>query len=134
MTTGEQIRRGFDRDPRTLAHTNDVPASRIAAECDRLAKSSHRRACFQAHVNREHVVAALPPGMIDDEVAAATGLELVEARRRCSDLRALGLIEWLVEGGVKVTRSSNHRRPATVCVLTPYGRQVADGWPPLTTA
>lgn len=128
--TGEQIRESFDRDPRVLAHNGDVPASVIAATADRLSKSTNRRACFQAHEQRDRQ-ADTQPGLIDDEVATLTGLELVEARRRCSDLRSLGLIEWLVEDGRKVTRRSNHGRPATVCVLTPYGRQVADGWPPV---
>lgn len=99
-----------DVPPRSLAHTHDPDSSMEAARLGSAKKRSGRRACLQMHsIN--------PSGLIDDEVSALTGIELHETRRRCTDLRNAGLIEFL-----SVSRPSSSGRRSTVSAIT------ADGW------
>lgn len=107
------------------AHTDDVPTSHAAAAQNRAGKASNRRACLVVH--GEHAQA----GLIDDEVASLTGLELIEARRRCSDLRRLGLIDWLMAPilvgpsalSAPLTRTSNLGHKSAVSVITAAGME-----------
>jgi hypothetical protein len=102
----------FEVPARKLAHTDDPPTARDAAERNRLGKASNRRACLQQH----RVFGRT--GLIDDEVASLTGLSIIEARRRCTDLRNAGLIRFM-EG----TRTSDMGRQATISVITTAGRE-----------
>lgn len=74
----------FDRDPRVLAHTGDLHTSRSAAAANRLLRATHRHAVLAVYNEAKWLT--------DDDAAARTGLDLAEARRRCSDLRNEGLI------------------------------------------
>jgi hypothetical protein len=103
-----------DVPPRTLAHTRDPQTSIDAARLGSAKKASGRRACLQIHATN-------PSGLIDDEVSLLTGIELHETRRRCTDLRNAGLIEFL-----SATRPSNSGRHSTVSAIT------ADGWEALS--
>lgn len=96
--------------PRILAHARDPRTSHDAAAGNAGGKASNRRACLTAHrVHQE-------TGLIDDEVSSLTGLELIEARRRCTDLRNSGLLRF-----TETTRTSNMGRQATVSVITRDG-------------
>lgn len=99
--------------PRTLAHTRDPGTSHDAAARNRAGKATHRRACLEAHFRQD-----ASSGLIDDEVASLTGLDLIEARRRCTDLRNAGLLEF-----TRITRTSNMGRQATVSIITHAGRE-----------
>lgn len=122
--SAEQL--SLEVQPRTLAHTDDVVTSHAAAAQNRAGKASNRRACLETHNRvREHE----PIGLTDDEVAERTGLELIEARRRCSDLRRLGLIEWLMAPilvgpsplSAPLTRKTALGRKSAVSVITQAG-------------
>lgn len=107
----------FERPERVLAHTDDPETSHDAAASNPLGKNSNRRACLEAH---EQASRFTPPGLTDDEIAAITRLDLIEARRRCSDLRSLGFLAW--------TKPLDYRRTdlgqqARVSVITPAGRE-----------
>jgi hypothetical protein len=103
-----------DVPPRKLAHTRDPDTSHEAARLGSAKKASGRSACLRAHATN-------PAGLTDDEVAGLTAIELHEARRRCTDLRNAGLIEFLDS-----SRPSGSGRRATVSAIT------ADGWEALT--
>lgn len=113
--SAEQLR--FDVPPSVLAHADDVETSHEAAAAHPGERASHRRACLVQH----EIFSG--SGLIDDEVATFTGFDLIEARRRCSDLRNLGLIEWLMVNGKPLTRVTDYGRPARVSVITPAGRK-----------
>lgn len=98
--------------PRTLAHTDDPGTSHDAAARNRAGRATHRRACLEAHGRFPF------SGLIDDEAASLTGLEIIEARRRCTDLRNAGLLQF-----APITRTSNMGRQATVSVITRAGRE-----------
>jgi hypothetical protein len=102
MTLDEQL----SFDAQHLAHRADPPSAHAAAQLR--GKETHRRACLAAHL-------ADPSGLTDDEVAQRTGIELHEARRRCSDLRNLGLIAWQRNSsGRVVTRTNPAGNPSSV--------------------
>jgi hypothetical protein len=100
-----------DVPPRKLAHTHDPDTSHAAAALNAGGKASNRRECLLVHVRH------FQTGLIDDEVASLTGLDLIEARRRCSDLRNAGLLRFVIG----LTRTSNWGRQATVSMITPAG-------------
>lgn len=103
------------REPRTLAHRSDVETSKIAAGFAAV-KGTSRAKLLVAHKGFP------TSGLTDDEAAAYAGIELHEARRRCSDLRALGLIGWLERrDGVFETRPTASGRNATVSRITQAG-------------
>ena len=96
--------------PRTLVHTDDIATSHDAAAANQEVKGAHRRLCLEAH-------RADPDGLTDQDVSDITGLELIEARRRCSDLRNLGLIRWLRDDeGRVLTMPTRLGRRGGICV------------------
>lgn len=122
-TGGPTEERAITRPARELAHAGDPGTAREAAGSNALGKNTNRRVCLEKH-------AAAIAGLSDDECAARTGLELIEARRRCSDLRTLGLIEWMVmdhgteeKPDVKaVRRPTALGKESTVSRITDAGR------------
>jgi hypothetical protein len=104
-------------EPRVLARATDVETSHAAAAANRGLKASHRRDCLVQHDRFGRT------GLIDDEVSVFTGLSEHETGRRCSDLRRLGLIEWLEVDGKPVTRMTRLERQARVSIITPAGRE-----------
>lgn len=106
----EQLR--FEVPAVKLAHTDDPPTARDAAERNRIGKATHRRACLAMHAQ------FATTGLIDDEVSSLTGLSIIEARRRCTDLRNSGLIKFTPH-----TRTSDMGRAATISMITPAGRE-----------
>lgn len=99
------------RPAHTLAHSRDPETSHDAAARNAGGKASNRRACLLAHVRH------FQTGLIDDEVASLTRLDIIEARRRCTDLRNAGLLRFVVG----LTRTSNMGRQATVSMITLAG-------------
>lgn len=93
-----------------LAHAHDPDTSRMAARRGSALKASGRHSCLRAH-------ALHPAGLTDDEVSALTGIEIHETRRRCTDLRNAGLIEFLA----RVTRKNAQGNQCTVSAITPTG-------------
>jgi hypothetical protein len=116
----------FTVEPRKLARSGDVATAKAGATLR--GKDTHRRACLAAHAEAHdnYVAAGGPPytsGLIDDEVAALTGLDLQEARRRCVDLRNLGLLEWKRDDLGRIeTRTNPAGNASSVSRLTPAGR------------
>jgi uncharacterized protein (DUF1684 family) len=106
----------FTVEPRKLARTGDVATAKAGATLR--GKDTHRRACLTAHARPDAT-----SGLIDDEVAALTGLDLQEARRRCVDLRNLGLLEWKRDDLGRIeTRTNPAGNASSVSRLTPAGR------------
>lgn len=100
----------------TLARASDPETSRAAAAANRSGKASHRMRCLETHRD-------FASGLIDDELAAFLGLDSTETTRRCSDLRNMGLIAWLVLHDEPVTRLTRSGRRARVSVITQAGRE-----------
>lgn len=112
-------RRALERPARALAHSGDVETSKQAAADSADRKSSHRRVALLLHASHRS-----GGGLSDGEVSARSGgvLDLIEARRRCSDLRALGLIEWRIGGnGKPVLGQTKAGKACRVSVITPRG-------------
>lgn len=110
-----------------LSHARDPDSSRLAAASS-LPKVTNRRLCLLAHASQPWDY----DGLTDDEVAKITTIELHEARRRCSDLRNLGLLAWLYTPGdphvltgvpVIVTRKNAGGHKSSVSVITNAGRK-----------
>jgi hypothetical protein len=99
---------------RRLARDVDVETSHLAAAANAVGKCTNRRICLDAHRN---AIA----GLTDDEVRTITNLPDVEANRRCTDLRNLGLIRWMLVDGEPVHRPTRRGRPARVSVITEAG-------------
>jgi hypothetical protein len=105
--------------PHTLAHASDPPSSIDAARQNQAGKVSGRRAILETHQYWYE-------GLTDDECSYLTGIELHECRRRCTDLRNAGLIEFAVsrvEPGRFLSRESNSGRRSTVSVITAAGHR-----------
>jgi hypothetical protein len=79
-------------DPRTMCRTTDPDTSRSAAEDARVNSDAHRARALRAL--RE----ALPDGLTDFELAAATGIQQTSIGKRRGELRDAGLV---VNGGRK---------------------------------
>lgn len=117
--TSEQVR--LYREARKLSHRADPETAKQAAAAGALRKNTHRRLCLHYHAEK----AQFHGGLTDDEVSEYTGLELHEARRRCSDLRNLGLIAWVVlPDGRRVSRPSRMGGRSTASLITPLGVEV----------
>lgn len=100
----------------TLARASDIETSRESASANPGGRASHRRACLSGHVE-------VPGGLIDDELAEFLPMDSTECTRRCSDLRNMGLLEWLLIDGEPVTRLTRSGRRARVSVITQAGRE-----------
>lgn len=119
-------------DALKLARRRDVETSKAAAAANAGGKASHRRRILQAHAQRaiDHRCGEVP-GLIDDEAAQIIGLDSTETTRRCSDLRNLGLLEWLfvpagIVTNVPVLRKTRSGRSARVSVITEAGWDALD--------
>lgn len=113
--SAEQVR--LYRESRKLAHRADPETAKTAAAEGALRKNTHRLLCLLAHSRYP------TSGLTDDECSAEAGLELHEARRRCSDLRNLGLIAFVRFGDRHETRKTASGRSATVSSITAYGTE-----------
>lgn len=120
-------------DALKLARRRDVETSKAAAAANAGGKATHRRRILQAHAQRsiDHRCGRAFRGLIDDEAARIVGLDSVETTRRCSDLRNLGLLEWLfvpagIVTNVPVLRKTRSGRSARVSVITEAGWDVLD--------
>lgn len=112
------------RPAREIARTSDVETSHAAAAHAPDAKANQRREVLALHARH-------PGGLTDDEVSYLAGTDLW---RRCSDLRKLGHLAWLMTTTspsaptgvpVPVTRKARSGRQGRVSILTPLGRAEA---------
>lgn len=107
---------GINNIPR--ARHSDPETSRLAAG-RLLSAKSQARLLLDAHLEA-------PGGLTDAEAARRAGLNRdgICWWHRCSDLRALGLIEWLRDDNGKVRKMRGlHNRDVGVSVITGKGRQ-----------
>lgn len=74
-----------------LTHSNDPEPSFRAAETNSTSET-HQAMLLEAF--RDVLLRTGCPNYTDEEAGHATGLDTVEARRRCSNLRDKGLIEF----------------------------------------
>lgn len=83
-----------------------------------------RRARSQKTLLLVHYAKAGERGLTDEEAGIESGLHEKRANywRRCSDLRALGLIQ--PTGGYRLSRFNERRM---VCVITPEGLKALEG-------
>lgn len=103
-------------EARKLSRSTDVETARAAGAHDLEGKQHQAMRVLQLHARH-------PDGLTDDEVDYLLGGNLW---RRCSDLRRLGLIEWLIIDGAPVTRLARSGRRARVSVITQKGRGVVE--------
>lgn len=105
----------IDQDTHKLRHAHDPHTSHEAAAANPTRKATHRALVLRAFADWPH------SGLTGDEVAAETGLEVHEARRRVSDLRDLGLVEFWEVDGKRQTRASAAGVQSTVSRITQTG-------------
>jgi hypothetical protein len=96
-------------DPHELAHRDDPRTSTEAAAANAVRRGSQRRLLLAAFASAEG-------GLTYDEAGAAAGVGGYNERRRCSELRQLGLIAW--HG---TTRPGASGSSAMVCTITLAG-------------
>jgi hypothetical protein len=103
----------------TQAHRDHDPVTSVMA-----AASVQTRAGSQKSLLLVHYAKAGDRGLTDEEAGIESGLHKKGANywRRCSDLRALGLIQ--PTGGYRLSRFHERRM---VCVITAEGLRLAEG-------